>query len=533
MNANILKKILGPTTIGVVLLFFFSYEAFDWTINRIYVPEGKSLLLRYKGPLVMIYGNKYAEKGFAAEGEIGVMSKMPGPGRHFYCPIWWERTLVDDVVVQTGELAIVTSKLGESLPSGHFLVEGDLGDTKYKGILRRCFGPGRYRINPYGYEVKIVKAEQADMGNGQFKSSGWVNINPGYVGVMTYLTDNPATSRKTGIQNDTLPPGLYAVNPREMQIDVVSIGYNAEEISTDKIKDSKGRTLLDESGEEQPIPNTGIGFPSSDGFKIHMDFSAVWGIMPEQAPNIIRSFGNIEAVRQKVIIPQCESICRNNGSKLGAVDLLVGDSRQQFQENVDVAFQKVLKEKDISLLFGLIRHIYISKDVREPIQKGYVAEELKLTRAQETTTAKMEANLREAEQKVLLEAARINEGTKKLVAETKASGQKESATIAAETERKVAEIDKKCAELVAQKTIALGEAENAAKKMQQEARAQLFELAVKAFGDPSAYTKWEFAQGLPEDVDLKMIYAGQGTLWTDLKGLTPVLDFKPEKANSK
>ncbi len=299
--------------------------------------------------------------------------------------------------------------------------------------------------------------------------------------------------------------------------------------SPPKKKDARGGVIFDESGEELPVANTGISFPSSDGFKIYMDFSAVWGIMPDQAPELIGRFGNLEAVKQKVILPQCESICRNNGSKLGAVGLLIGDSRRKFQENVDKDFSKVLEEKNISLLYGLVRHIFIPKEVREPIQKGYVADELALTRTQETTTAKMEATLREAEQTVLLEAARITEGTKKLIAETKASGQKDAETIAAETEKMVAAIDRQCAEIDAKKTVALGEAENASKKMQQEAHAQLFELAVKAFGDPTAYTKWQFAQGLPEDIDLKMIYSGPGTLWTDLKGLTPVLNVKPEK----
>ena len=510
------------------------YEGFDWTVNRVYVPEGQSLLLRYKGPLFFTWGNHYATRGqFAKDGEIGVMEMMPGPGRHFYCPIWWERTLVDDIVVEPGQLAIVTSKLGGNLPSGQFLVDGDLGETKCKGILRRTFGPGRYRINPYGYEVGTVKTEQKDVGNSQIKYSGWVHIYPGYVGVVTYLSDNLALKKKAGIQSETLPPGLYPINPREMQIDMVSIGYNDEEISTEKKKDEAGQIVFDESGEEQPVPDTGISFPSSDGFKIHTDFSAIWGIMPDQAPDIIRRFGNIDAVEQKVIIPQCGSICRNIGSKLGAVELLVGDSRQKLQADVDVAFNDILKEKNISLLYGLIRHIYIPKEVREPIQKGYVADELTLTRAQETTTAKMEARLREAEQRVLLEAARITENTKKLVAETQATGEKEAEITAAETERKVAAIDKQCALIDAQKTVALGEAENASKKMRQEATAQLFELAVKAFGDPTAYTQWEFAQGLPENIELKMIYSGPGTLWTDLKGLTPVLNVKPPEQGAK
>jgi hypothetical protein len=64
------------------------YQGFNWTVNRVYVPEGKSLLLRYKGPLFLTWHNKYAEGKFAQDGEIGVLENMPGPGRHFYCPIW-------------------------------------------------------------------------------------------------------------------------------------------------------------------------------------------------------------------------------------------------------------------------------------------------------------------------------------------------------------------------------------------------------------------------------------------------------------
>jgi hypothetical protein len=28
------------------------YLFFNWTVNRVYVPEGHSLMLRYKGPLI-------------------------------------------------------------------------------------------------------------------------------------------------------------------------------------------------------------------------------------------------------------------------------------------------------------------------------------------------------------------------------------------------------------------------------------------------------------------------------------------------
>jgi len=529
----------ASSIILLVVVAFIGYEVFEWTVNRVYVPEGKSLQLRYKGPLIFAWRAKKAESGvrFADEsnGEMGVLEQLRGPGRHFYCPIWWERNLVDDLVVHTGEIAFLNSMLGEESTGrkeGQFLVSGDIGHTQQKGTLRRILGPGRYRINPYGYQATIVKTEVTDAGNNQLKHSGWVPIPAGYVGVQTYLTDDPDAKpkpRQAGIQDDVLPPGLYAINPKERQIDIVSVGYDAKDISTEKQKDENGKMVVDESGEGLPVSDTGIFFPSSDGFKIHMDFSVVWGVLPDQCPDMIRRFGNLAAVEQKIIIPQCESICRNNGSRMGAVDLLVGDTRQKFQEDVDAAFKKVLKEKNLTLLYGLVRHIYIPKDVREPIQKGYIADELTLTREQETTTAKTEANLREAEQKVLLEAAKITEETKKLVASIKATGQQTADQMEADTARKVATVDREAAEIDAQRVVTLGEAEAQAKKLQQQSKAELFGLAVKAFGEPTAYTQWEFAEGLPENIDLKMIYAGPGTLWTDLKGVVPTLPLRGGK----
>ncbi len=52
--------------------------------------------------------------------------------------------------------------------------------------------------------------------------------------------------------------------------------------------------------------------------------------------------------------------------------------------------------------------------------------------------------------------------------------------------------------------------------MVEEAKADRFRLAVEAFGTPQAYNNWIFATGLPDDVTLQLLYAGPGTLWTDI-----------------
>ena len=520
----------GKRSITVLLLFLSAGALFfHWTINRVYVPKGYSLQLRYKGPL--FFGKRVTAKAgqFAQEGEIGVLARLRGPGRHFYCPIWWDREIVPDQIVRPGQVAIVRSMLGDNLPEGAYLVDGELGHTRHKGVMRTAFGPGRYRVNPYAYEFNIVKMQREQSG-GQLKLSGWVEIPTGYVGVVTNLAPNPVTGATKGIQKDVLPPGIYPINGREQQIDVIEVGFREATVGVEKKRARNGALILDAAGEPQ-IQDTskGINFPSNDGFPIYMDFTAIWGIMPDAAPRIIQTFGNIKAVEDKVVLPQIESICRNNGSRYSAVELLVGEDRQKFQEQTTEAFKSVLANKDITLQYGLVRHIYIPVQVREPIQNAFIANELKLTRDQEQLTAKVEGKLREAERLVELEAEKIRAETEKMVAEINAEGLKIVGETGAETEKFVAKIDRQVAELEAQATVVLGQASAEAEKLQKEARAGKFGLAVAAFGSGEAYTRWVFASSLPENINLHLLYAGEGTFWTDLKGFSETMLGKQEK----
>lgn len=535
MNADLSRgvKPLTATLFFLAFVLVMGWGTVEWMVNRIYVPEDASLLLRYKGPPLPIPGlgmrppaapGQFAKVNDGGSPlELGILAQLRGPGRHFYCPLWWERELVNDIVVKPGEVGIVVSKMGKDLPAGQFLVNGDLDATQFKGILRKPFGPGTYRVNPYAYDFRKVKEVTFQSGSQQ-KVAGWVSIPPGYVGVVTDLTANELLGTQPGIRDNVLAPGLYLINEKEQQVDVVEIGYREISIGASLQTGPDGSVLLDKSGEPLvAADDSGINFPSNDGFPIRMDFTAIWGIMPEQAPNVIRKFGNVDAVETKVVIPQIESICRNMGSKLGAVELLVGESRQKFQTATSDDFRKVLANKGVTVLNGLVRHIHIPQDVRTPIQDANIADELKITREQEQLTAETEALLREAEAKVELATQEIKVQTEKLVAEKLAEGEKTAEEIKAETGQLIAEIDKQTAELEAQATVVLGQANAKATQMSEEAKAEKFQLAVEAFGNGDAYNQWVFASQLPEDLELNMLYAGEGTFWTDLKTFSDTL----------
>ncbi|MFO0947925.1 MAG: SPFH domain-containing protein [Planctomycetota bacterium] len=534
----------------VALFYFVGYQLiWKWGVCRVYVNQGESLMVRYRGNLLwpsppMAQGDfaKVDESGRPLE--IGILKEMLGPGRHFIDPIHYERQIVEDIVILPGQVGVVTSKFGKDLPSGEFLVDGDVGETEYKGILRKVLKPGRYRINRFGYEVKVegspekstidaeASPEDTEMANLRQrnrqsvlsrlsgKRANWVVIPPGYVGVVTNLANDPKRKIHAGIQNEVLQPGIYAINPREQQVDIISIGYTGITIKADLETDSNGRLKMDENGEPIVMKNgdPGINFPSNDGFPISLDFTGIWGIMPNQAARIVSLFGNLDAVETTVIIPEIESICRIHGSKLGAVDLLTGDSREMFQREVSEDFRRVLSEKNISLQVGLVRHIYIPPQVRGPIQKANIADEMKLTRDMEIETAKVEADLEEARASVTKEENKVTVETEKMYQEAMALGRKKVEELHAQTEKLVAAIAKETAEIESEAKLVLGEAEAKVETMRQEAEAQRFALAVDAFGSPEAYNQWVFANGLPEDIKLTLLYAGPGTFWTDLKG---------------
>jgi regulator of protease activity HflC (stomatin/prohibitin superfamily) len=522
----------------LVVVVLFGKTMFDWTVNYVYVKQGYSLRLRYKGaplPLLPGYSVPLATPGeFAkvdANGrplEKGILKEMLGPGRHFVNPFWYEMTQVKDLMVNPGEVAIVKSKMGKDPPAGQFIVNGDLDNTQYKGILRRVFGPGRYRINDYAYEATIIKTDVI-LSQNQKKHAGWVDILPGYVGVVTNLVDSSDHKILKGIQDNTLPPGLYPINPKEQQIDIVKVGFRDLTIDANLML-TKNQLQFDDSGEPIILEDgSGISFISHDGYTIIMDFSTIWGIFPDQAADAVRKFGTIDAIENKVIIPQVESICRNMGSKLGAVELLVGDSRQEFQTKTSHEFQQLLLDKGISLLYGLVKNIHVPQKVRIPIQKSFLSEENTLTRIQEQLTAQTEANLKEEMQKVELEAQKITTETTKLYAQAIAEGDRTGQETRAETAKLVAAIDRETAVLEAQARVLLGEAESQSKKVLEQAKAAKFKLAVEAFGSGEAYNKWVFANGLPENMELNMFYSGQGTFWTDLKGFSETMLGKQQQ----
>jgi len=460
------------------MLFFLGYVVFwRWMVCRIYAGPGETLIVSAK------FGQENPDpdtQRVVPEGTKGVQRDVRGEGRHFFSPIGTSVDRQKSIVeIKPEEIGLVESMSGRSLGAGQFLA-----DEGFKGIHRKVLTPGKWRLNPVSHRVTSMAA---------------TIIRPGHVGCVTALSGEYPPEGKLaepgqrGIQKNVLQAGIYFLNPREYKVEPVEIGY---------------RQLTLEN----------VSFPSKDGFTIHLDITVVWGLQPKDVPIIINRFGNVEALIDKIIRPQVESICRLEGSKYGAKDFIEGTTREQFQTTFTDQLEREAESRNIDVLIGLVRDIHVPFELREPIQKSKIAAEEQLTKEEQRKTQIIQNELEELRAEVEKGVREVGAETEKFVAEVRANGEKKVATIRGEKEVAVAEVMKQVAQLEAERQRILGKAEADVIEMVQRAEADRFQKNVAAMGNPEAYANYIFATRLPDDLRIFLRYSGPGTFWTDLPG---------------
>ena len=602
--------------VAVAAAFVLAIFAFAWIFCRIYVGPGKMAIVTSKT------GDELPPGAILAEpGQKGVQRIPLAEGRHFLNPVTHDWRIVPATTIPAGSVGVVTSKNGKELKPGEILAP----DRDSKGVWKDVLGPGTYRLNPEGYDIKIMSA---------------INIPIGYVGVVTSQTGRPAGEGlfagpgEKGVMEKVLQPGLYYVNPRAYQVDVVEIGMNqvsivgksgtvvltkAQSQSANGLDELQRMTLqkqvqkraeyvtqnadlgiVDEDSarnfsnyaqsslgslsrapvarrrnaaaeakvksatanrylqtvsaerEDSAAPTRGnaassqlandsvafgmnqfVQFPSSDGFAIMLDMTVEFELMPEKISKIFMLYGDLPAVVSKIIMPQILSISRMKGSDYKAREFIDGEGRQKFQEEMTAELVRVLGEKHILVRNAIVRHVEVPEEILMPIQSAAVAKEQDLTNKTQQDTEKRRAELNTEVAKVDQLKREVEQETAKLVATVAAEMRKDVAEIDAGTKLKAAEIDLECAKIQAKIVETRGEAEVKAKFVVENEEAIGVKRRASAFKDPSLWADLTFADALNPAVNIRVIHAGEGTLWTDLKGASLAVPQKAQTGGAK
>ena len=530
------SRIIGGL-VGVVLVLSAAVLAFAWTVCRVYVKYDECLVLVRKTGEPMPLGQLIAEPG-----QKGIQREALGPGRYFFIPWQWETKKYPLVEISAGdpatwrevwaagepdystpkvegqwpEVGIVTSLAGQPWPH-----ESEVVDDGYQGIQRKVLTPGTYRLNPRAYKVKkepavvvplgcvgVVTSQLGEMPG--VETIEEVSIGPDGEPVKgrTKVVQRLAEEGQRGVLKDVLQPGIYYLNPKVYQVKIVQIGYN-------QLAQLRTQDL-----------GANIYFPSEDGFTIEVEVTVVWGRHPSHTPEMISHFGDVDKVRE-IILGQVRSICRNIGSEYVSTDFIQGYKREQYQQAVTETLQRVCRERNIEILIALIQNIEVrggsaveaeGLDLKQTIQRGFIAAEEDITKQKQRETAKVRAELETVKAAIEIAREQISAETRKKVAEIKAEAEKKAEEINAQRDLEVAQIERIIAELEADMTRVLGKAGAQVEELLNRAEANGKRMMVQAFGSGRAYNLYTFAQSFePESV--RLIFAGEGTFWTDLTRL--------------
>ena len=420
-------------------------------------------------------------------GQQGIQLEVLGEGRYFRNPFVWQWMIRPVTEVPAGKYAVLVRKFGKDLANGAIIAP----DDNSKGVLREVLGTGRHRINPYAYEVRIFDD---------------LRIPPGSIGVVVELTggdlfsgcanDNAkgngflAAPGRKGVRPTVLKEGVHRLNPFIFSVSPVNIQSQRHEFS---------------GGDA-------ISFLTIDGFTVSLEGTVEFNIDPAQAPRLVHEVGDMEDILKKLILPSVHGFARIEGSKKGAIEFIVGESRQNFQSQLERFLRENCRKWGVIINSVLIRDIIVPDEIAEIIRDRELAAQEARKYSEQIAQARSEAELQKQRMLAEQNRSRINAETTAKTAAIAANQAKLEKTIAAETALKVAEVDYNTAEARSRAELNAAEARRRVIAAANKSEAEVLGRTAAAIGGGEALVSLKLREKLLPGVSSIMVNSTEGLL---------------------
>ncbi|MDD2237410.1 MAG: SPFH domain-containing protein [Kiritimatiellae bacterium] len=453
----------GSLLAGLILLLIVAVPFWVWFFWRLEVGPGEIAILIHKTGTDLPAGQILA----LTPEEKGIQQEVLSEGRYFFNPYSWTWKKSPIVDIPAGKLGVQTRLFGDDLPHGRIIA------TEHsKGIVREVLRPGKYRINPYAYAVQLFDA---------------INILPGRVGVQTSLvgedmlnSDLPADERNTflvpeglkGVLSNVLDPGSYYLNPYL---------YNVVEVNLQSQR-------FEMSGEDA------ITFLTLDAFTVTVEGTLEYSLMPEKAALLTHQVGDMEDILLKIILPPARGFSRIEGSKNPAKNYIMGDTRQQFQDNLEAHLKTQCGKWGVDIKSVLIRNITPPDEIAGIIRDREVAVQNAKKYEQQIEQAKSKAELTRQEMLALQNKEKVEADTARIRATILAKQEQSVRVTAAEREREVARLENEAAAAQAEAIMLTANADKEVIRLNNEAQTAVIRAQVDAFGKGLFFARYVFYQ---------------------------------------
>ena len=441
----------------------FIAPVFVWFFCRIEPGPGEIAVLIRKTGKDLPSGQILATE----PGQKGIQLEVLPEGRYFKNPYLWAWRIAQITDIPAGSLGVQVRLFGRDLPPGHMVAgEGE------KGILAEILGPGKYRINPYAYVVKLFDA---------------LSIKPGSVGVVTSLVGDDVLnsamqgserntflvgSGQKGVIREPLDPGTYYLNPYLVNVVEVTLQSQRFEMSGDDA----------------------ISFLTMDGFNVNVEGTIEFAIRRDSAALLTHRVGDMDDILKKVVLPSARGFSRIEGSKHPAIDFIVGETRQQFQNSLEAHLREKSDEWGVAIKSVLIRNIQPPDEIASVIRDREVAVQNALKFDQQIEQAKSKAELVKQEMLAQQNKEKVEADTARIRAVILAEQDQSVKLTVANQDLEVAKLEKAAADAQASALISRAEADRDVVKFNNEAQARVFESQVRAFGSGLNFARYSFNQ---------------------------------------
>ena len=455
---------MGSPLIGLVVLIVVLFlPVWYWVFCRIEPGSDDIAILVHKT------GKNLAPDQILATSpdQKGIQLEVLPEGRYFRNPYSWSWEIAKVTDIPAGKLGVLTRLFGKDLPSGRIIAsEGT------KGIVAEVLRPGKYRINPYAFNVEMYDA---------------ISIRPGHGGVVTSLVgddvfskDLPLESRNKflvgkgmkGVLPEVLTPGTYYLNPYMFNIAEVNLQSQRFEMS----------------GEDE------INFLTMDGFTIHVEGTIEYAFIQDKAALLTHQVGDMDDIIKKIIMPLARGFSRIEGSKNPAKSYITGDTRQQFQDNLQKHLQSKCLEWGVAVKSVLIRNITPPDEIASVIREREVAVQNARKFEQQIEQAKSQAELTRQETLAQQNKEKVEADTERIRALISAKQDQSVRLTQARQILEVATLETAAAAAQADAILLKAEADRKVLELNNEAAANVITMQIGAFGNGANFARYALYQ---------------------------------------
>jgi regulator of protease activity HflC (stomatin/prohibitin superfamily) len=202
------------------------------------------------------------------------------------------------------------------------------------------------RIRNYQAMIKVVGFLLIVIGASM---SCVVQIEPGQVGVQKLFGK---------VNNNILESGLNFINPlaKVIRFDIKTENYTM--------------SAVHDEGDKQG--DDAIRVLTSDGLEVVIDLTALFKVVPTEAPRILQEVG--VDYRDVIVRPICRTKIRDNAVYYDAVSLY-STKREEFQNRIFSSIETDFKNRGLLLEQLLIRNITLPESVKTAIESKINAEQ--------------------------------------------------------------------------------------------------------------------------------------------------------------